>query len=149
MRSASVGRARLHRQDGASAVELALIAPLLFMLVFGIIGFGLAFLQVQSVRTAVREGGRAAAVGASVSQTRQKTVDASSGAIPSGLQGDVQVNPNPQSGPVCTSNNIGSDATVWFDTQNLNGGTGIVVRIPLLPDIHITPVITASFRCEV
>jgi hypothetical protein len=49
---------RLRREDGASAVEFALVAPLLFMLVFGIIGFGLAFLQVQSIRTAVREGGR-------------------------------------------------------------------------------------------
>ena len=131
------------REDGASAVEMALIAPLLFMLVFGIIGFGLAFLQVQSIRTAVREGGRAAAVGASVSQVQQKTIDASSGSIPGSPASDVQV-----SGGPCTSNNIGSDVSVTYDTSNLPGG-GIVVRIPLLPDIHITPVITAQFRCEV
>ena len=144
-----MGRPRLRHQDGASAVEMALIAPLLFMLVFGIIGFGLAFLQVQSVRTAVREGGRAGAVGASVSEIRQKTVDTSSGAIPSALQNSIAVTPNPQSGPVCTPNNIGNDVTVTFDTQNLNGGTGIAVRIPLLPDIHLTPDIKAQFRCEV
>ena len=58
------------REEGASAVEFAILAPLLFMLLFGIIGFGLAFLQVQSIRTAVREGGRYAATGASVSGTQ-------------------------------------------------------------------------------
>ena len=54
----------LHRQEGASAVEFALIAPLLFMLVFAIVYFGLAFMRMQTMRSAVREGGRAAAVGA-------------------------------------------------------------------------------------
>jgi Flp pilus assembly protein TadG len=121
---------------------MALIAPLLFMLVFGIIGFGLAFLQVQSIRTAVREGGRAAAVGASVSTTQQKTIDASSGSIPSSPATDVQVSGQ------CTSNNIGSDVTVSYDTSNLPDG-GVIVRIPMMPTIHMTPVITASFRCEV
>jgi Flp pilus assembly protein TadG len=137
-----MGRAQLHRQEGASAVEMALIAPLLFMLVFGIIGFGIAFLQVQSIRTAVREGGRAGATGASVSQIQQKTVDASSGSIPATPITDVQVSGQ------CTVNNIGSDVTVSYDTSNLPNG-GVVVRIPLLPNITMTPVITASFRCEV
>jgi hypothetical protein len=31
----------------------------------------------------------------------------------------------------------------------MNGGKGIVVTIPLLPDIHLTPVVTAQFRCEI
>jgi Flp pilus assembly protein TadG len=142
-----MGRA-LHREEGASAVEMALIAPLLFMLVFGIIGFGLAFLQVQSIRTAVREGGRAVAVGAPRNVVQQKTVDSSSGAIPNGQQGNVIVSV-PRGATTCTPNTLGEDATVSYDTQNLNGGTGIVVRIPLIPDIHITPVISAQFRCEV
>jgi len=141
----------LRREDGASAVEMALLAPLLFILVFGIIEFGLAFLQVQSIRTAVREGGRAAAVGALVADTQQTTVDASSGSIPQSLKGQVQVDstlPGPLKGR-CTPNNIGDDVTVSFDTGVLNNGDGIVVRIPLLPDIHIQPTITAQFRCEV
>ena len=74
---------RLRSEEGASAVEFAIIAPLLFMLLFGIIGFGLAFLRVQSIRTAVREGGRTAAVGAPVATTQQTTVSAASGYIPS------------------------------------------------------------------
>jgi Flp pilus assembly protein TadG len=137
-----VGRA-LRREDGASAVEMALLAPLLFMLVFGIIEFGLAFLQVQSIKTGVREGGRAAAVGWSESDVQQKTIDASSGAIPGSPSSDVVVSQQ------CTAQNIGSDVVVSYDTTNLNGGAGIVVRIPLLPDIHLTPNISAQFRCEV
>jgi Flp pilus assembly protein TadG len=143
-------RRALGREEGASAVEMALLTPLLFMLVFGIIGFGLAFLQVQSIRTGVREGGRAVAVGAAKNVVQQKTVDASSGAIPSGQQGNVVVGVSgPGNNTTCTPNTLGNDATVSYDTHNLNGGDGIVIRIPLLPDIHITPTISAQFRCEV
>jgi len=136
-------RRALRREDGASAVEMALLAPLLFMLVFGIIEFGLAFLQVQSIKTGVREGGRAAAVGWSQSAVQQKTIDASSGAIPSAPLSDVAVS------QLCTAQNIGSDVVVSYDTTHLNGGAGIVVRIPMLPDFHLTPNIQARFRCEV
>ena len=137
---------RLRHEDGASAVEFALIAPLLFMLLFGIIGFGLAFLRVQSIRTAVREGGRAAAVGAPVATTQQTTVSASSGYIPSDQSSRVVVSSSLAGR--CTPNNIGDDVTVTYNTSNLPEG-GVIVRIPLLPDIVMTPVITASFRCEV
>jgi Flp pilus assembly protein TadG len=143
-----MGRARLRREDGASAVEMALLAPLLFILVFGIIEFGFAFLQVQSIRAAVREGGRAAAVGASRPDVQAKTVAASSGSIPSANQGNVSVS-YPSGATNCNSNNIGSDVTVSFPTSVLNSGAGIVVAIPMLPDIHITPTIRAQFRCEV
>jgi Flp pilus assembly protein TadG len=137
------------REEGASAVEFAILAPLLFMLLFGIIGFGLAFLQVQSIRTAVREGGRAAAVGSTVANTQATTVNASSGSIPASLQGSVVVHTDTSPEGLCTPQNIGEDVTVSFDTQLLNNGTGIPVRIPLFPDIHLTPEVEASFRCEV
>jgi Flp pilus assembly protein TadG len=136
-------RSTLHREEGASAVEMALLAPLLFLLLFGIIEFGLAFLQVQSIKTAVREGGRAAAVGWSETAVQQKTIDASSGAIPSSPLSDVDVSQQ------CTAQNIGSDVIVSYDTTHLNGGDGIIVRIPMLPDIHLTPDVQARFRCEV
>ena len=137
---------RLRHEGGASAVEFALIAPLLFMLLFGIIGGGLAFLRVQSIRTAVREGGRTAAVGAPVATTQQTTVSASSGYIPSDQSGRIAVSSSLAGR--CTPNNIGDDVTVTYDTSNLPEG-GVIVRIPLLPDIVMTPVITASVRCEV
>jgi Flp pilus assembly protein TadG len=129
----------LHGQRGASAVEFALIAPLLFMLIFAIIGFGIAFMQLQTIRGAVREGARISAVGANVSEVQQKVADASAGIVPSG---QVAVTP-------CPLRDTTVDTTATFDTGQLNGGEGIIVTIPLLPDIHMSPVISAQFRCEV
>jgi len=141
-----IRRRGLDREGGASAVELALIFPLVSLFLFGIIEFGVAFLQVQSIRTGVREGGRAAAVGSLVSQTQQKTVSASVGSIPAGQESNVQVSSN--QGGLCTAQNIGSDVTVTYDTADLPGG-GVIIRIPLISDMVLTPVITAKFRCEV
>ncbi len=137
---------RFRREGGASAVELALLFPLLAIFLFGIIEFGVAFLQIQSIRSGVREGGRTAAVGAQVSTTQQRTVAASVGSIPNGQAGLVQVNSS--EGGRCTAQNIGSDVTVIYDTANLPGG-GVLIRIPLVSDMVLTPVIQASFRCEV
>lgn len=50
------------RQDGAAAVEFAIVASLLFMLIFGIIDFGFAFHAWNNTANAAREGARRAAV---------------------------------------------------------------------------------------
>lgn len=50
------------RQSGASLVEFAILAPLLVLLLLGIIEFGWKFGQFNEVRHAVREGSRFAAV---------------------------------------------------------------------------------------
>jgi Flp pilus assembly protein TadG len=55
---------RLHRDEGAAAVEFALVSVILFLLVFGIIEFGFAFYSVQGGAAAAREAARRAAVGA-------------------------------------------------------------------------------------
>jgi hypothetical protein len=54
-------------------VEFALIAPVLFMLIFAILGFGIAFMQLQTIRGAVREGARISAVGATVSKFSRRS----------------------------------------------------------------------------
>jgi hypothetical protein len=48
--------------DGAVLVEFALICPILFLLIFGVIEFGWAFGQNLDVRHGAREGARLAAV---------------------------------------------------------------------------------------
>ena len=46
------------RDDGASAVEFALVSPVLFLLLFGIIDYGIWFADSISARQAVRDGAR-------------------------------------------------------------------------------------------
>lgn len=138
-------RKRLHGEEGASAVEFVLILPVLVIFVFGIIGFGLAFMQMQTIRGALREGGRAAATGASADEVQDHAYESALGAIDSA--GNVEVHPNTGGDPVCTSQTIGDDATVSYDTSHLPGG-GIRVTIPFLP-IFLNPTLEANFRCEV
>lgn len=57
---------RLHarrHESGASAVEFALVLPILMLLLFGIIQYGLHFFAKQSAVSAVREAARRTAVG--------------------------------------------------------------------------------------
>jgi Flp pilus assembly protein TadG len=61
-----VGRNRHegHREGGAAAVEMALVLPVLFALVFGIIDMGRVFNAEIQLSQAAREGARIAALGA-------------------------------------------------------------------------------------
>ena len=53
-------------ESGTTAVEFSLIATLLFMFLFGILHFGLAYNRQQGLHAAAREGARLASLAASV-----------------------------------------------------------------------------------
>lgn len=55
-------RLRGRGDDGAALVEFAFVAPILFLVIFGIIEFGWAFFQNLDVRHGAREGARLVAV---------------------------------------------------------------------------------------
>ena len=61
-RQVSGTRPRKRREEGAALVEFAVLAPLLILLVLGIVEFGWLFGQFNDVRHGAREGGRFAAV---------------------------------------------------------------------------------------
>ena len=61
---------RRRGDDGASAVEFALVLPILVMLVFGIISFGIVFAQKLALANSTREAARASVVGV---QSAQRT----------------------------------------------------------------------------
>lgn len=50
-------------EQGAAAIEFGLIAPLLILLVFGIMSFGILFAQSLALDNAARQGARFGAVG--------------------------------------------------------------------------------------
>jgi Flp pilus assembly protein TadG len=58
-----LSRSIIRNQRGQAMVEMALILPLLILLIFGMIQFGLIFNYKFTLDNAVREGARFAAVG--------------------------------------------------------------------------------------
>ena len=84
-------RDRRTGQRGAAAVEMALVLPLLFMLVFGIIEFGFIFNRFITVTHAAREGVRVYAL---PGKTTADAVAAAKSAAPD-LAGAVRCSASP------------------------------------------------------
>ena len=63
---------RIRDERGASAVEFAIIASLLFLILFGTIQFGITFNRYQSLQAAGREGAR---LGSLTQTTRDQILD--------------------------------------------------------------------------
>ena len=68
-------------KKGAAAVEFAIILPLIVMLVFGTIEFGLMFYNKQVITNASREAARSAITGATVSEVKQIAMDYCNGKL--------------------------------------------------------------------
>ena len=62
-------------QKGAAAVEFAIVLPLLLLLVFGMIEFGLLFYNKQVITNASREGARDGITGQSEAEVKQIVLD--------------------------------------------------------------------------
>jgi Flp pilus assembly protein TadG len=78
-------RGRVRGEDGAAAVEFAIVATLFFMLVFGIIDFGFAFHSWNNAANAAREGARKGAVDRDPQHVRDRVLAAASTLDPTKL----------------------------------------------------------------
>jgi Flp pilus assembly protein TadG len=156
-------RARLRREDGAAAVEFALIAGVLAMLIFGMLQFGVAFFQIQNLRAATREGARAGAVGATVGEIQAKTQANALGALPTpnGIEVRYTSNGTSWGAPITSTTSracppkaqqvTNSAVQVTINLNNVSQALKdiFVVDIPLLPPIHLeNATISGAFRCE-
>jgi len=61
---------------GVAAVEFALVASLLFMLLIGLIDYGWIFLKIQQITQAARAGARTAVVADSTAATVESAINA-------------------------------------------------------------------------
>jgi Flp pilus assembly protein TadG len=136
-------RHKLRREEGAAAVEFALIVGLLAILVFGLLEYGLAFWQVQNLRAAAREGARIAAVRGDTADIRARMVDASAGSLTGGESFTV-------SPALCSDATAGDEVTVRLNNGSLSGSVkeAFEVSIPFLPPITLNPTLEGTFRCE-
>jgi Flp pilus assembly protein TadG len=64
----------LQRTQGAAAVELALVLPVLLLLVCGIMDFGIIFFQMHNVNEAAREGARQTTVSQNLPTAASTTI---------------------------------------------------------------------------
>ena len=137
-------RAKLRKEEGAAAVEFAMVAGLLFMLIFGMIEYGFAFFEMQTLRGATREGARVAAVGGTSSDIQTRMVNSSAGALSSPVS--FTVTP----GDGCDSGGAGDESvTVRLNPPYpSNVQQAFQIDVPFLPPITVNPTIEGSFRCE-
>ena len=131
-------RESLAQEEGAVAVEFAILLPLLLIILFATIGFGQALTRVQNYVSAAREGARYVAVHCeSSSGCSQDAVDArvaeAAAGYPIGVA-DVTVSPNIN----CTPPSLASVS--W--TQP------ITIQIPFIPTFTLSVPISGTFRCE-
>lgn len=86
------GHSRPKRRRGATVVEFAVVAPILFLLVFGIIEFGRYVMLHQIAITSTREGCRKAVLGSTTSDQQVETVVRNYLAA-GGVQSSVAIDP--------------------------------------------------------
>ncbi len=130
----------LKREKGAVAVEFALILPVLLLLLFGIIQFGILFNYYISITHAAREGVRWAALEHVESEVKQKTIDAAPSLNPALAESDIAV-----SNPAPTIEDQGDPVTVTVSYS-------VPIDVPLMdtffPGGNITLVTAATQRIE-
>jgi Flp pilus assembly protein TadG len=120
------------------AVEFAILLPLMMVILFGTIAFGIALSRLQSYVSAAREGARYAAVRCApdASVCSQGLVQSRVAAAAAG---------NPINGSVAVSTdcslNPGLPVTVSWPQP-------IPIEIPFVGDLSVTVNISGSFRCE-
>lgn len=138
-------KSRQHRERGASAVEMAMVAPFLLIILLGIIEFGFVFGQYNEVRHAAREGARYAAVG-NIETDTDADLDIDADDIKNTICNVINLsNANIQIDiDLLTTGDIGENATVTVTahTQSLSGAPLISTFVP---DSLAN---TATFRIE-
>jgi len=127
-------------EDGAVAVEFALILPLLVLILVGVFEFGVAWSKVQVFEGAAREGARCAAVqaaelnaGLPVCNVETRVRDAA-GSYESSLPATFSIG-------VCSATSIGDEVTVSWEQP-------LKLSIPFWGDVSFSRHIAGTFRCE-
>jgi len=146
---------RLRRRDeqGAAAVEFALVMPILFLVVFGIIAYGIVFSQTLSLSNSARQAARSGVVeGATCTQVTALAQDAADAIAMDGTDAAVSISRGPSevaAGPAC-----GGGGTVQ-PCAGQPGGTNVYVRLvfdtpEIVPFIPVPDQLTGKgvFRCE-
>ncbi|MET4637102.1 TadE family type IV pilus minor pilin [Mycetocola sp. 2940] len=80
-------------EDGAAAVEFALVLPVLILLILGLIEFSLVFNTQISLTNAAREGARVMAIQNDPGVARAAAINAAPGVTPAVTGGNIAITP--------------------------------------------------------
>ncbi|WP_411720421.1 TadE/TadG family type IV pilus assembly protein [Mycetocola sp.] len=80
-------------EDGAAAVEFALVLPVLLLLILGLIEFSLVFNSQISLTNAAREGARVMAIQNDPAVARAATINAAPSVNPAVTAGEITIVP--------------------------------------------------------
>jgi Flp pilus assembly protein TadG len=117
-----IRRGRRRNERAAAAVEFALIAPLLLLLVFGIIDFGWMLMKANLVNNAARDAARVASLDGSFEDITNVVNDELESA---GIDDDdVTV-------LITCTNTSGSNCTGTASSYNSNATTGSAVQVKI------------------
>jgi Flp pilus assembly protein TadG len=125
------------------AVEFVLLLPVLLVILFGIISFGIAFWKMEIYVSAAREGARYAAVRCAP----DSSTGCSNALIATKVQTAAVGYPITPGSP---SANIVCDAATAASGQSVTVSwlQHITIQIPFLPDLSRDVTVKGVFRCE-
>jgi Flp pilus assembly protein TadG len=130
---------KVRNEEGAVAVEFALLAPLLVIILFAIVSFGIALTRTVAYVSAAREGARYAAV-----HCRPDATQCTSALIITRVTDSANgypIGPGvPTADTDCTIT-PGEPVTVSWDQD-------VPIQVPFLPDFSWTLAMEGTFRCE-
>jgi hypothetical protein len=141
------GLRRWHRQEGAVALEFALILPLVLLLLGGVIEFGRVYSQLQVYQGGAREAARCASVqaGGFSDCDVYDTLVTHLGSYAAPSEGDVTIEVIDDSGTYlgssCTNATVGENVRVRWEQQ-------FDISIAFWKATSVTREIEGVFRCE-
>lgn len=121
-------------ESGAAAVEFALIAPLLIILLFGIVQFGIATYRHQVIEASAREAARVASIGSSAADVETAADEAAPGFTASEVTSSMTDD----------CDGVGDDVTVTVVAT----GARLNFEVPFFGSVTPTFSAEATFRCE-
>ena len=129
MRKPSWKVTRLRGRQGSAVVELAVVAPLLFAIVFGLVEFGRALMVEQAMVSAAREACRVAVLAGT---TRQDVINRATTSLnAAGISAfTITMNPDPPSSasegtPVTVSVVVPFNNVTWLPAPIYLGGKNL------------------------
>lgn len=139
----SPARRGRRRRLGAAAVELAVTAPILFVMVFGMLEGGRALMVQHLLVNAARDGARAAILdGATVAGIQSQVTSYLSGASVPGAS--VYVSPDPLTladigDPVSVNVQVPFDSVNWLPSGFFFGGINLGATVTMRKETAPTP----------